>query len=541
MKKFFTNIIAFSLLTFGAVGCSDFLDQYSQDLVVAKSVTDLNELLIGDVYIRSSTVSYGMGTGVLGFINMLDDDINTTGTSAKGNIGSRAWTASVKPLYGFFTWQQDIRYNDDRTGMADDAPTWNNLYRRINHANNIVDIIDEMPRNTDDEKALYYRVKGESHFLRAQFYFVLANLYGKPYRPDSAGINLCVPLKLTPHVEHDKDKPTQFSRATVAEVYDQIIKDLLVAEECLTISPQPARYRLHRTSAEATSLLLSRVYLYTQQWAKAEAAAKRVLDSPLAILSAITDLRSDAPFLTRYNKEVLFSQGANYVTPKDLSTSLSADPADYCVTRDLYDIYELDDARRTAFFAKNGLSDSIRLTQKYERGLELNHISDGFLLRTAEAYLNYAEACAMQGKESEANTALNTLRRNRIHFYNDESHSGEGLVDAIRNERRRELCFEGHRWFDLRRYAVNEQYPYKKDIIHAFSFYSGENAYLGTNYFLLPSGDEAYTFALPVGILEFDKEAMPDNYRPPRKPIAKPIELPTFDDDDDDTDSTATP
>lgn len=540
MKKFFANILGLALLSYGAVSCSDFLDQYSQDLVVAKSVTDLNELLVGDVYIRSSSVSYGMGTGILGFVNMLDDDINTTGTSMSGNIGSRAWTASVQPLFGFFAWQQDVRYNNERTGMANDASTWNGLYRRINHANNIVDIIDEMPRNTDDEKALYHRVKGEAHFLRAQFYFTLANLYGKPYRPDSAAVQLCVPLKLTPHVEHDKDKATQFTRATVAEVYDQIIKDLTISVEHLTTSPQLARFRLHRASADAASLLLSRVYLYAQQWEKAEVEAKKVMDSPLTALSAITDLKSDAPFLTRYNKEVIFSQGANYVAPKDLSTSLSADPADYCVTRDLYNLYEADDARKEAFFAVNGLTDSIRLTQKYERGLELNHISDGFLLRTAEAYLNYAEACAMQGKANEANEALHTLRKNRIHYYTPTDLTGEALVDAIRNERRRELCFEGHRWFDLRRYAVNEEYPYKKDIIHAFSVYSNTNAYLGTNYYLLPSGDDAYTFSLPVAILEFDKEAMPDNYRPPRKPIAKPIAPPSFDDDEE-TDSVATP
>lgn len=540
MKKFFANILGLALLSYGAVSCSDFLDQYSQDLVVAKSVTDLNELLVGDVYIRSSSVSYGMGTGILGFVNMLDDDINTTGTSMSGNIGSRAWTASVQPLFGFFAWQQDVRYNNERTGMADDASTWNGLYRRINHANNIVDIIDEMPRNTDDEKALYHRVKGEAHFLRAQFYFALANLYGKPYRPDSATVQLCVPLKLTPHVEHDKDKATQFTRATVAEVYDQIIKDLTLSVEHLTTSPQLARFRLHRASADAASLLLSRVYLYAQQWEKAEVEAKKVMDSPLTALSAITDLKSDAPFLTRYNKEVIFSQGANYVAPKDLSTSLSADPADYCVTRDLYNLYEADDARKSAFFAVNGLTDSIRLTQKYERGLELNHISDGFLLRTAEAYLNYAEACAMQGKATEANQALHALRKNRIHYYTPTDLTGEALVDAIRNERRRELCFEGHRWFDLRRYAINEEYPYKKDIIHAFSVYSNTNAYLGTNYYLLPSGDDAYTFSLPVAILEFDKEAMPDNYRPPRKPIANPIALPSFDDDEE-TDSIATP
>lgn len=63
---------------------------------------------------------------------------------------------------------------------------------------------------------------------------------------------------------------------------------------------------------------------------------------------------------------------------------------------------------------------------------------------------------------------------------------GEDLVNLIRDERRRELCFEGHRWFDLRRYAVNPKYPltdYK--IIHgvyAEKPESGQAAQIGYVY-----------------------------------------------------------
>ena len=42
----------------------------------------------------------------------------------------------------------------------------------------------------------------------------------------------------------------------------------------------------------------------------------------------------------------------------------------------------------------------------------------------------------------------------------------EELVEFIRAERRRELCFEGHRWADLKRYAVNSKYPLAKKIVH---------------------------------------------------------------------------
>ena len=98
MKQYIFSL-GLGLLALTTVGCDDFLDQYSQDLVVAKSVTDLNELLVGDVYLRSHEVSKGMNAGVYGFVNALDDDINTTGTSQQGNIANTAWTNTLAPLF----------------------------------------------------------------------------------------------------------------------------------------------------------------------------------------------------------------------------------------------------------------------------------------------------------------------------------------------------------------------------------------------------------------------------------------------------------
>lgn len=482
-----------------------------------------------------------MNAGVYGFVNALDDDINTTGTSQQGNIANTAWTHTLAPLYGYFTWQQDVRYNYGATNKASDDATWKTLYARISHANNIIDIVDEMPHATKEDEALYHRVKGEAHFARAQFYLALANLYGKPYRVDSASTDLCVPLKLTPHVEHEKDKPTQFQRATTGQVYAQIVADLNLAVEQLTVSPQPDRFRLHRASAEAAGVLLSRTLLYMQRWAEAEQAAKRVVESPRVKLAALTDFQAGKPFLTRNNPEVLFSQGANYVAAQDKGTSLTGAPGDFCVTRELYDSYVDTDVRKQVFFSVNGLSDSISLSNKYERVTGENHISDGFLLRASEAYLNLAEAQAMQGKSAEASATLGRLQQRRITDYSPTPLSGKALVDEIRAERRRELCFEGQRWFDLRRYAVNTVQPLKKNVVHAFNAYSNSNAFLTTHTFVLPTGDPAYTFSIPLSVIEFDKVPMPNNIRPKREEVKQPKPLPTLPTDDEEDNPKPTP
>lgn len=508
-------------------GCSDFLSEYSQDMIVAKQVSDLDEVLLGDVYLPSREIAHGAGISTGGFLNILDDDINTAvSLNVTESQKSLCWRYCIAPLFGYYAWQLEVGRNYQDTGVMDDATTWNDLYHRINIANMILHEIEDLPHEMQQDYLDYLRVTGEAYFTRAQFYFMLANLYGDAYSPKSCDTKLAVPLKLSYYVEHDKENDTQFQRATLREVYDQIVSDLLEAEDRLTRSPQKEDNRLHRASLEAVDLLLSRVYLYRQDYENAEKKADVVVKSTNVILSTLGSLNPDTPFLTRDNREIIFSQGSNYLAPTEM---LAGEAADYCVTQELYDMYDpINDHRATTFFRRlSGETDSIGLTNKYQRGNNIqSHVSDVFMLRKAEAYLNKAEACAMQsGKEAEANNMLNEIRRNRIAGYINQIYSGEELVTQIRNERRKELCFEGHRWFDLRRYAVCEKYPYSRDIVHVVNVHDDDNRniYLLTLRYLLPAGDPAYTFQIPKSILEFDRVPMQDNLRQPRPAIKDDI------------------
>ena len=200
----------------------------------------------------------------------------------------------------------------------------------------------------------------------------------------------------------------------------------------------------------------------------------------------------------------------------------------------MYDSYVDTDVRKQVFFSVNGLSDSISLSNKYERVTGENHISDGFLLRASEAYLNLAEAQAMQGKDAEASATLARLQQRRIADYTPTPLTGAALVEEIRAERRREFCFEGQRWFDLRRYAVNSTRPQQKSIVHVFNAYSNSNAFLTTHTFVLPAGDPAHTFSIPLSVIEFDKVPMPNNIRPKREEVKQPKPLPVLPTDDED-------
>lgn len=523
MKKFY--IVVCSLLSFiSTTSCSDFLDAYSQDMVVPNSVNDLDEVLLGSVYIHSSEISNGpSGTSSCGFFNVLDDDVNTGRGFSTGDNTSNvpAWLYCLSSIFGYFTWQMDVGSNYNGTIVASDAATWNDLYARINYVNVILDEITQLPHGTDDENATYLRVQGEAHFLRGWFYFILANLYGDAYSPMTCEQKLCVPLKLTPYVEHDKDKPTQFQRATVKDIYEQVVSDLLTAEDFLAQSPQLEERRLYRASLDAVDLLLSRVYLYMQEYELAESKADVVLNSKDVRLAPLSSLNESADFLTENNVELIFSQGSNFLAPSGVFTGKAGD---FCVSKDLYDLYGDDDRRRECFFSvpDTTSTDSISLSRKYKRGIYRSRVSDVFTLRMAEAYLNKAEACAMQsGKEAEALSLLNDLRSNRIDHYKDASYAGEELVRQIRNERRKELCFEGHRWFDLRRYAVCEKYPYSREIVHVFNACGDNTAYLYTESYMLGKNDLAYTFSIPSSVLEFDEIPMENNPREEREPMGK--------------------
>ena len=118
--------------------------------------------------------------------------------------------------------------------------------------------------------------------------------------------------------------------------------------------------------------------------------------------------------------------------------------------------------------------------------------------KTAEAYLNRAEARVLSLTPDLAGALadLNELRRHRIVGYTDVSITdAEELLQAIRDERRKELCFEAHRWFDLRRYGM-------PSISHDFR--------IGTSHpmlrYTLEEKDPLYTLPIPRSVLDSNVE-----------------------------------
>jgi starch-binding outer membrane protein, SusD/RagB family len=74
--------------------------------------------------------------------------------------------------------------------------------------------------------------------------------------------------------------------------------------------------------------------------------------------------------------------------------------------------------------------------------------------RYTEVLLNYAEACIELGEEDEARTYINMIRRRAGIPEISSSVTGDELRQKCRHERRIELAFENHRFFDVRRWMI---------------------------------------------------------------------------------------
>ncbi|QEC78873.1 RagB/SusD family nutrient uptake outer membrane protein [Mucilaginibacter ginsenosidivorax] len=477
-------------------GCNKFLEEQSQDLAYANTWQKLDEVMQGDVYMRHFTNppsnSYKESPDAMYFpwLNAMDDDI-TEFVSRPYYIDNR------DDVFGFYTWQANPFVDKTYHPFTDD--TWSKVYKSINAANIMIYQADQLHDNPTQLR----RIKGEALFLRAFYYFYMVNVYASAYNPATAKTDMGVPLKITEFVQ-DKF----FTRSTVDSVYQQMLTDLNASEQYLGGVTQSSLYHV---DVNAVNLLQSRVYLYMQSWANAIAAADKVIARKPALFNLST-YKPQTSFFSGSNPEALFTQGGNamvYLMGDAFTKSFQASPS-------LINLYEANDLRRSAFFETDAAG-KIRYTKMYRSRtyniFPTEMFSDNYYLRNAEAYLNKAEAAAMLDRAADADNALNTLRQARFipSAFVPVNYSGEQLVSFIRDERRRELCFEGHRWFDLKRYAVNKAFPFITTIVHNYSDVNyGSSPFLKASLTLQP-GDPDYLIPIPQDAIIFNEGALKQN------------------------------
>ena len=243
----------------------------------------------------------------------------------------------------------------------------------------------------------------------------------------------------------------------------------------------------YKINALAAKSILSRVYLYMENWG----GVLRYTNEVLAEKSELTALASadEAAFVWQgsnafgvYNMTTSNEVIWLYSNMGETSTFYTAGSFNYRapfgVSDDLMDLYEFEndtekknfkDLRPFLYFSTSAyfLQGLPVYYQLYGCKCGKQSLTIGTKgIRTAELYLNRAEAYTRKfialGDDNDRKLALadlNNLRRHRYDTRNvayepKDYRNGSDLLEFCKEERRRELCFEDHRWFDLRRYGM---------------------------------------------------------------------------------------
>lgn len=508
--------------------CNSFLKEYSQGLAKVESVSDLDELLAGDAYYQAAYLEYYYGIYIREasafnhFVHFMSDELKQNEVT---NVGV------TESFYGYFTWQRQVGINDKETDIGREDGSWTQAYDYINVTNMILSELEEMDANNEKEEKAKVRIEGEACFLRALYYFTLVNLYAEPYTPATAETAPGVPVKLTPYIE-DKE----YVRSSIADVYGQILEDLDRAADCLGRSEHKS---LYRADIDAANLLKSRVYLYMQDYKNARKYAQLVIDRK----PELCDLHTNAGVenvVDEKNPEVIFSMGGDLLTAYMRGYyDEDEDYYPYYVSDELVASFDDNDLRKSTYIKQ---TDYGYCYQKIYWGKahegEKCKVSDNYLFRTAEAYLNLAEAAAFDNDEAKAREVLGQLQANRYRTTPTIGESGEALIKLIQEERRKELCLEGHRWYDMRRYTVlpEGKGKWNQTVRHTYTQFTTDyydKKPIRTRVFELTPDDRAFTLAFPKEVLDF-QNTLAGNNRPPRIPVSD--EVPDTDDDDDEWD-----
>ena len=224
-------------------------------------------------------------------------------------------------------------------------------------------------------------------------------------------------------------------------------------------------------------LLASRFYLYKKEYQLTKNYTDSIIkNGRYQFYDLVATPTSEYSwFLHGSNPEIMFCHG---MADFDYIYTISGS-AIYTVSPSLKNIFGAGDLRKASF-----INLDIK-PHKYNKGLSTCY---GNTYRWAEVYLNRAEAQIYLDKWQDAINDINALRENRIKGdYQITATDKDDALLKVREERRRELCFEGQRWFDLRRYGMPE-------IRHIFTVNGVPQEYV------LQEKSKAYTLPIPQSI-----------------------------------------
>lgn len=410
-------------------GCKKQLEQYDPE-----SISE------GNAFQTMEHVQLGLNGVIGGYGTYVNDIYKSALVSDEAKIGpDNAGQGALTFRY---------QYSSDGTTGGDVTAGYGPYYGMIDLANRILPRVYEVTGNVS--QARRDEVRGQLLGMRAIAHFSVLQSFAKNYDP-AEQLGIAIVLESNPL--------GQTGRSTMAESVAAIEKDLADAKALMPTISSPANFRDTVLNKVNIAAYQARIALWKRDYASAITFATEVINSnvkPLVtgatfagIWTDVESLNTSIPqgisetlfrirFLTGTNLGGLWTTNGNltYISPSDKLVSL----------------YGPNDIRRAAYIGD--ISGGGHYVNKYYVSSRGGRVVDLKAIRTAEMYLIRAEAYARQASPNIAAGAadLNALRAQRITGYVNETFaSASELANAVLEERFKELCFEGHRFFDLKR------------------------------------------------------------------------------------------
>ncbi len=353
---------------------------------------------------------------------------------------------------------------------AGGGPVFGSAYANILRCNNVIFAIKQNADMYLKEEGVTQQdldnIMAECLFVRALSYFDLVRWYAQPYAISSTAAegtpeSLGMPITSEDPNVSVIEKPV---RATAEENYNAIISDLIQA--LTIIDPSYVRAGVNdakcAVSVGAIEALLARVYLYKQDYTNAALHATNVINSgnyTIATAAEYETLWGNSTW--EATGEIIF--GA-YVSQQE--GSLNSSPGnlthpdeygDIRVSEDLIKLFDSKDVRFTMLRTSDKHA-GYYWPNKYQ-GKDGGPIAYSSIpmIRISEMYLVRAEARYLSGDQNGALSDLNIIASNR----NATEYATVSMNDIF-NERRKEMAFEGHLFYDYKRLIGT---PYQRDMV----------------------------------------------------------------------------
>lgn len=439
--KTILNIFSIFLLVsllFAACTTDDLEPTLAQDKLAEGGVqndSDMYGLIKGALNRMTASGYYGRN-----FI--INDEVRTDNCFPNGTSGR-------------FQTQAFFDYN-----AGSDPGVWSDAYRVIAVANILLGV-DVSTLSGDVDYATH--IQGQAHFLRALCHFDLLRNYGQQHTNGDLGVALVTEFKAD-----DLNTP----RSTIEQTRDFIYAEL---ESAFSMMNDDYNISAEYPTKFAAKALESRVALYFEDWARVKSAANAVIgsdqysviDADGYVASFAQDNAENSIFeLAFSDTDNVGINGLGYIYRGD-------NYGDIEVMDEVEGIFEEGDVRADILGYEG---DKLRNMGKYP---ELQGYDNVSVLRYEEVVLNLAEAELMSGGDPVP--TLNTLTEKR----GAAAYSGTVTRDDILNERRKELIFEGFRFFDLVR--TDQSVPQKNG---------------PTIVSMIEPGDHRLAFAIPEAELD---------------------------------------